>query len=237
MLRRSTVETVCLLSNRKCASSEPKPELAQGLGERRDSERSLLDFVNLKPDAHVDLSQDMEDYTYEEGSYTLSNATMTYAGYRSFSSYPQYRNKCVVRDGYVYIPSYDAAGVYKINISNSADVELIELGFTSGAKSLNESSYGLFLTRIEDLIIGYDFQITADDTVIQTVGSARFDYTGTPMFQYKNFVIFWGGEYSTERRIVAILTPYLATICNLDSAVVKTSDMTMKITYTLTETE
>ena len=178
-----------------------------------------------------------DDYSYEEGSYTLSNVTMTFAGYRSFSSYPQYRNKCVVRDGYVYIPSYDAAGVYKINISNSADVDLIELGFTSGAKSLNESSYGLFLARVEDLIIGYDFQITADDTVIQTVGSARFDYTGTPFFQYKNFVVFWGGEYSSERRYVAILTPYMATICNLDSAVVKTSDMTMKITYTLTETD
>ena len=40
------IETVCLLSNRKCVSSE----------------RSLLDFVNLKPDAYVDLSLDMEDY-------------------------------------------------------------------------------------------------------------------------------------------------------------------------------
>ena len=55
-------ETVCLLGNRKCAGSEPKPELAQGLGERTGSERSLLDFVNLKPDAYVDLSLDMEDY-------------------------------------------------------------------------------------------------------------------------------------------------------------------------------
>ena len=177
-----------------------------------------------------------DDYSYEEGSYTLSNVTMTFAGYRSYSSYPQYRNKCAVRDGYVYIPSYDAAGVYKINISNSADVELIELGFTSGAKSLCGSTYGLFLTRIEDLIIGYDFQITADDTVIQTVGSTRATYTATNFFQYKNFVLFWGGQ-SVTRRYVCLLTPYMATICNLDSAVVKTSDMTMKITYTLTESD
>lgn len=32
-----------------------------------------------------------------------------------------------------------------------------------------------------------------------------------------------------------LLTPYLATINNLSSAVVKTTDKTMKITYTLTE--
>jgi len=32
-----------------------------------------------------------------------------------------------------------------------------------------------------------------------------------------------------------LLTPYLATINNLSSAVVKTVDKTMKITYTLTE--
>ncbi|MCD7923134.1 MAG: hypothetical protein LUG27_12035 [Clostridiales bacterium] len=175
------------------------------------------------------------DYTYTEASFTLSNATMTYAGYRSYSSYPSYRNKCVVRAGYVYIPSYDAAGVYKINLENSADVTLISLGFTSAGYSLSGGSYGLFLDRIEDLIIGYDFQIKADDTVIQTVGSKRFEYSGTPMFRYKNFLLYWGGEYSITKRYLALLTPYLATINNLDTAVVKTSDMTMKITYTLTE--
>ena len=45
----------------------------------------------------------------------------------------------------------------------------------------------------------------------------------------------WGGEYMSQRRYIALLMPYMATINNLDSAVVKTSDMTMKITYTLTE--
>ncbi|MCD7717206.1 MAG: hypothetical protein LUI39_12275, partial [Lachnospiraceae bacterium] len=54
--------------------------------------------------------------------------------------------------------------------------------------------------------------------------------------RYKNFLLFWGGEYSITKRYLALLTPYLATINNLDTAVVKTSDMTMKITYTLTET-
>lgn len=197
-----------------------------GLGNSANSSGSaVLKWIRIKKD----------DYTYEEGSYTLSNAAMTFAGYRTNSGYPMYRNKCVVRNGYAYIPSYDAAGIYKINMSNPADVTRIEFGFTSGEKSLGGSTYGLFLSLVGDLIIGYDFQIKADDTVVHTAGNERFEYTATPLFQYKNFVLMWGGEYMSQRRYIALLTPYMATINNLDSAVVKTSDMTMKITYTLTE--
>ena len=178
-----------------------------------------------------------DDYSYEEGSYTLSGVTLVYAGSRSYSSYPSNRTKSVMRDGYAYIPAYDLTGVYKINIGNEADISLIELGFTSGGKSLSSSSYGLFLDRIGDLIIGYDYQITADDEVIATAGGAKFPYTCTPMMQYKNFILCWGGEYGSANRYLALLTPYMASICNLGSAVVKTSDMTMKITYTLTEVD
>ena len=39
----------------------------------------------------------------------------------------------------------------------------------------------------------------------------------------------------TAYRNIYLLAPYLATINNLPSAVVKTADKTMKITYTLTE--
>ena len=46
----------------KCAGSEPKPELAQGLGERRDTAQSLTDFVRRKPDTHINVSLDMDNY-------------------------------------------------------------------------------------------------------------------------------------------------------------------------------
>lgn len=57
------VECVTLLqkSNRKCASNEPKSELAPDLGECRDTARSLQSF-GRKPDTHVRFSLDMEDY-------------------------------------------------------------------------------------------------------------------------------------------------------------------------------
>ena len=55
------VETVCLLSNRKCAGNEPKSELAPDIGECRGTAESVKGFLR-KPDTHVDLTLDMEDY-------------------------------------------------------------------------------------------------------------------------------------------------------------------------------
>ena len=91
------------------------------------------------------------------------------------------------------------------------------------------------MALVGDIIIGYDFQILADDTIIQTAGVVRMGSVGTPLFRYKEFVVCWGGSYGNWYRHVYLLTPYLASINNLSQAVVKTASKTMKITYTLTE--
>jgi len=180
------------------------------------------------------------DYSYTEGSWTLSNATLKSVGYRYLASnYMYFYQYACVRDGYLYVMAYDAAGIYKINISNSADVTLIDLGFTSAWKAVGEtgSAAGVYMLRVQDLIIGYDFILTANDTVIATVGSTKFGLLCTQMFQYKNFLIGWGCAIGTNYRQAYLLTPYMATINNLDSSVVKDSSKTMKITYTLTEAD
>lgn len=59
--KENTAETVCLLGKRKCAGNEPKSELAPDLGECRDTAESMKGFLR-KPDTHVDLTLDMEDY-------------------------------------------------------------------------------------------------------------------------------------------------------------------------------
>ena len=178
-----------------------------------------------------------EDYSIEEGTWTLSNAYLMAVGNRdTSSSYPERISQCCMRDGYLYVPAYNKKGIYKINVNNSADVTLIEFGFTSGWKPLCESgTCEIYMTLIGDLIVGGDFQITADDTVIKTKGNTKLNHAATPLFQYKNFLLGWGGSYGNEYRTMYLLTPYLATINNLTSAVVKTTDKTMKITYTLTE--
>lgn len=178
-----------------------------------------------------------EDYSVTEGEWALSNAKLMAVGERDMDdSYPKRECRCCMRGGYLYVPAYDKKGIYKINVANTADVSLIEFGFTSRMKPLCESATcELYLTLIGDLIIGGDFQVTADDTVIQTQGSARLGSAATPLFQHKQFLVGWGGSYGNEYRHMYLLTPYLATINNLSSAVVKDANKTMKITYTLTE--
>lgn len=72
--------------------------------------------------------------------------------------------------------------------------------------------------------------IMEDDTVVLTKGDEKFSEISTPVFQWRQFLFVWEPYY----RSIYLLTPFLATINNLSSAVVKTADKTMKITYTLT---
>ena len=178
-----------------------------------------------------------EDYSMEEGEWTLSNARLMAVGERDMAgSYPERKCRCCMRGGYLYVPANDKKGIYKINMANSADVSLVGFGFTSKMKPLCDSgTCELYLMLVGDLIVGGDFQVTADDQVIQTQGSARLGSAATPLFQYKQFLVGWGGSYGNEYRYMYLLTPYLATINNLSSAVVKDANKTMKITYTLTE--
>ena len=178
-----------------------------------------------------------EDYSMTEGEWTLSNAKLMDVGRREEdSSFPERYLKCCIRKGYLYVMANNKKGIYKINLANSSDVTLISLGFTSKWKPLCETgTCEVYMTLVRDLIIGGDFQVTVEDKVIHTQGSFRLNDAATPLFQYKNFLLGWGGSYGSEYRTMYLLTPYLASINNLSSAVVKTVDKTMKITYTLTE--
>lgn len=177
------------------------------------------------------------DYSMTEGEWTLSNAKLMAVGERDEDdTYPERIVQCCVRSGYLYVPAYDKKGIYKIDLTNQANVTLIPFNFTSKWKPLCASgSCEVYMTLVGDLIVGGDFQVTSEDKVIHTQGSERLNDAATPLFQYKNFLFGWGGSYGNEYRTAYLLTPYLASINNLSQAVVKTVDKTMKITYTLTE--
>lgn len=179
-----------------------------------------------------------DDLTFTGGTWTFSNAHMRAIGSFKIDTYVNRSIRGVIRNGYLYIPNYDVDGVYKINLSNSTDITLIPLGFTSANRTLSGSSTSqCCATLINDFIIAYDYIITANDTVVPIAGASRFPYIGTPMFQYKEFLTGFGGNYGTDIQTSWLLMPYLASINNLSQAIVKNADKTMKITYTLTEQE
>ena len=179
------------------------------------------------------------DCSFTEGRWTISNAALMPVGsFMDDMSYPEGSRNAVMRGGYLYVPAYDKRGVYKINVANITDVTLIPLGFMSGFESIGDSgSMDVCMTLIGDLIVAYDFEIDVNDNVIRTYAGIRCGEIATPFFQYKEFLVAWGGAFASNYRYTFLLTPYLATICNLAQPVVKNVDKTMKITYTLTEVE
>ena len=178
------------------------------------------------------------DFTFTDGTWTLTNAQLYQIGYRSGYGGQPYRNiQSVMRGGYLYAMKYDRKGIYKINANNSADITLIPFGFTSNFSG--GDSYGYVqMYKIGDRILGSDFNICSDDTIICTKNYTGLNYVCTPFFRYGPYAISFGRySYSTASvyKTLFLVTPYLASINNLSTSVIKTADKTMKITYTVEE--
>ena len=179
------------------------------------------------------------DFSFSEGTWTLPNTLIYQLGYRSgYGGSPIRYVQSIMRNGYLYMMHYNRTGMYKINANNAADITWIPFGFTTNFSG--GSNYGYtYIWKLGDRIIGSDFNILADDTIIKTTNWTSFDYVCTPMFQYGPYCLVFGryaysSNYSTYKNIW-LMTPYLATINNLSTSVIKTADKTMKITYTVTE--
>lgn len=180
-----------------------------------------------------------EDLTFTEGTWTLSNVKIEACGKRKISgTYAERSIQSWFRKGFLYCMGSNHKELYKINFANPTDVKVIPLGFESEWKPIGATGASeMRITQVGDIIYGYDFMILADDRVVKTIGEQHFAEAASPHFQYKEFIICWGGNYAARYRDIYLLTPYLASINNLSSPVVKNADKTMKITYTLTEEE
>ena len=118
------------------------------------------------------------------------------------------------------------------------DVKEIPLGFTTsyGCSDDYYNSGKNYLANIGDWIVGCDFLINTEDRVFKKANCTPWTYTSTPLFQYGPYLFSFGGYYANAtRQNLFLATPYLATINNLETSVIKTADKTMKITYTIQE--
>ena len=179
------------------------------------------------------------DYSFTEETKIVNGARTHAVGYHSgYNVNPSRDVHSVLLNGFLYIVSYDNTKVYKINIDNPADVKEIPLGFTSNY-TCNDDYYrsgSIYLTNIGDWIIGSDFLINTEDRVFKKANNAPWTYTSTPLFPYGPYLFSFGGYYANAtRQNLFLATPYLATINNLETSVIKTADKTMKITYTIQE--
>ena len=182
---------------------------------------------------------DKKDYSTKIDRWNLKDFRFHNVGkYDPYNSnQPRRSIMSVIKNGYLYAISRDSTKVYKININNPVDASIIDLGFRSDfftGGSAHMYHWG-------DHILGYDFQITKNDKVIKNYGKnyngADIDYLSTPTVDMGPLIVGYGSSADFLYKNIYLHTPYLGTINNLSSPILKTADKTMKITYTLTEEE
>ena len=193
----------------------------------------------------------LSDYSFSEGTWTL-NASPCSPGYR----YDNANNftvikYCIVHNGYLYIVSYNRNGIYRINLDNPADIKLltfadgraVDVYYDSTTSSYNKCVS--MLNVVGDVVVFRNGYIQGDELIPcvyteKSTSLALSNNCASPALVCGPFLLTIGCNYrSTSNKVfyesIYLMTPYLATINNLDTPVTKTADKTMKITYILRE--
>lgn len=169
---------------------------------------------------------DSSNYSYTEGTIKLDD----------YSVNPDLVFDGIIANGYLYIMHKDKDKLIWIDIDNPDNIGSVSLGFTS--KYSYNSGYNQMsnpLIRYLNYIIGSDFIFnpTTNKVIkknnVNNVFNAYVAHNDMYMIRYH----IGGNTYGTFTRY--LLPFYLATKNNLDNPVIKTSEQSMKITYTITE--
>ena len=147
-----------------------------------------------------------------------------------------------VSKGYLYFTSYDYKTVYKIDLSNTADVKALTFEDKRVAYIFPRYNGGLHARFDWDgLTASGSKTVYYSPGYIYPDGKYRYLEDSTSGYNYGSYYASFEGEKLNQFPIYsstlyyAYTRNYLGTICNLSSPVVKTSAQSMKITYTLTD--
>lgn len=163
---------------------------------------------------------------------TTSSTTFTVAAYLDLGNYMS-NTTCVIRDGYLYIKKAGASSsggsIYKINLSNVADVDELE--------TTVDMTYTCGLWNVGGIIYSINFLIADDDTIRAVSG----DNGQIPVYRKGVYVMRCAAPVcSMFSRVytgagVDVLTPYCATKANLDNIVTKDASKQMIVNYSVTQ--
>lgn len=164
---------------------------------------------------------------YTEGVWSVSALLRSSTGAVAYSN------------GYLFWVEYDRKSVYKINLSNVADVKQIVAD-----NEIKNTDYTMLTSLHSGVILGDGFYISDDKIYItDEYGDGqgnKLNYycggvlCGPYLFSYRSAFSYYKYYIAS---CTSLIPQYLATINNLSSPVTKTADKTMKITYTLTEVQ
>lgn len=125
--------------------------------------------------------------------------------------------------------------VYRLDTTNVANLEVV-------TNITFNSSYMYTFTVDDDVVIngwyffdGEPMLYVKNQTEVSYWRWGKKHMARYKTYAFQEFYQSYSGYYFTKE--CYLYTPYLATINNLATPVIKTADKTMKVTYTLTETE
>ena len=162
---------------------------------------------------------DCSDWTNTETTFTDVGGTLTGA--------EQYYNTCAVRGNYVYLPKSGWGSLYKINLTNIADITEIEMPSGTTAR-YSQTSCG-------NIIYGVSYIIGTDDVVRTTSSSITTDGNLVPAYLDGVWCAKIPISSGTHGIYADVITPYCATHADLENAVTKTADKSMTVNYTVTQ--
>ena len=185
------------------------------------------------------------DMSVSSGSLTISGATLARVlSPDNTTSGGTLLYNAIVSDGSVYwVSGSDAKTFVRINIANQADITILDSDMTN---NIQPDQMPVILGA--GMVIGRNFLINGGKVYPLALRTARpsgqsgllqgsetfAPYDGGPSFYqnsyYRHANVY---EYLSSGGVLAL--PYMATINNLQNAVTKTNQKTMRLEYTLTE--
>jgi hypothetical protein len=204
------------------------------------SGNAILDWIKINP-------QTLE---FEEGTWELP-IQINQIGYdrsaESLSSSHYKINQSMVYKNRFFCFSYDKTIIYSININDCTDIKIYR--FSDGSSmypTLYSYRSGYSAFNILGNVIIFPGGYIENDKVhkgrlLANTDAYGLTETATPFLKYGPFLFtVYKNSYSETGAPTikaTLMTPYLATINNLETPIEKTEDKTMKITYILTEVD
>lgn len=130
---------------------------------------------------------------------------------------------CII-DDYLYLVAYDKRSIYKVNMTNVADVHKYENALPS---EIQGDSKGF---------IPFNGGVLTQNCYLEADGTAHaYNFACTPIVVDGPWMININRGGNSMYIAATVLTPYIATINNLDQVIQKNAQQTMKVTYTVYE--
>ena len=183
------------------------------------------DYVHVFKVTSSSASSSTISYTkIDTSDFTKTTTTLTVSAYVAGASSQEYET-CSVRGNYAYLPKNGWGSIYKINLTNTADITEIEL--PSGAST----NLAIGTTLCGSNIYGYNFIIGTDDEVRVTSdnNNGYFPCYLDGVWCGKAYL----GNTNSHSLRVDVITPYCATHADLQNAVQKDASKQMVVNYSV----